>query len=248
MRPSRTLVAAIARRLLSPFVTSRNALPFACWLNRISADSDPYLVHLDRFCGSAGIAIDVGANEGLYTYPLSRRFKRVYAFEMNSEITGSISAYDRSNIELIHCGLSSAAGTARFYIPVAHGLTLTGWGTVHRDVLPPEFECIEKECRVAPLDDFGITDVGFMKVDVEGHEMEVLKGAAKTIEQSRPVVLIEVRTVHEQAVDSWFLARNFRQCRLNRHSRLVTLTGVHPSTGNCLYIPCERLAQLGLES
>ena len=248
MRPPTALAAAVVRRTLSPFVPSRKMLPFMCWLNRIGTDYDPYLAHLDRFRGSAGTAVDIGANVGLYTYPLSKRFRRVYAFEINDEITGWIKQYNPGNIELVPCGLSSMAGAVKLYLPVAHGLRLPGWGTLHRDVLPPEFNCIEKECRVAPLDEFGITGVDFVKIDVEGHEMEVLKGAAKTIEQSRPIVLIEVRTIHERTVEAWFQTRDYRQCRFDPQDRLVLLTGFHPSTGDCLYVPCERLAQLEIES
>jgi len=246
MRPPRALAAAVARRILSPFVPSSKMLPFLCWLHKIAAEYDPYLAHLDWFCGSAGTAIDIGANEGRYTYPLSKRFRRVYAFEINSEITGRIKQYNPGNIELVNCGLSSTAGAVTLYLPVAGGRALTGWGTMHREILPAEFAVTEKECRIAPLDEFGITGVDFVKIDVEGHEVEVLKGAARTIERSRPIVLIEVRTVHERTVEDWFLARDYRQCRFDPWDRLVALTGFVPSTGDCLYVPHERLALLGL--
>lgn len=221
-------------------------LPFMYCLNKMSTDYDPYLAHMDRFCGSARTAIDIGANVGFYTYFLSKRFQRVHAFEINDEITCWIKQYNPGNIELVHSGLSSANGTVRLYLPVTNGLTMAGYGTLHPAVLPKADACVEKECRVAPLDDFAITNVDFMKIDVESHEMEVLKGAAKTIEQSRPIVLIEVWTVNERTVEAWFLALDYRQCRYDRQDRLVVVTEFLPSTGDCLYVPAERLAQLGL--
>jgi FkbM family methyltransferase len=247
LRSTRALAAAFARRILTPFVPDRKMLPFMCWLNKISAYRGPYLLQVDRFRGSAGTAIDIGANEGLFTYPLSKCFRRVVAFEINDEITSRITQYNPGNIELIHRGLSSAAGTIKLFIPVAHGLTLSAWGTVDREVLPQETKCIEKECRVAALDDFEITAVDFIKIDVEGHEMEVLKGAAKTIEQSRPIVLIEVRNLHERLIEAWFLALNYQQCRFDNDNRhLIAITEFLPSTGDCLYIPFERLAEFGI--
>jgi FkbM family methyltransferase len=221
-------------------------LPFMFWLNRMGTGYDPYLAHLDQFCRSEGTAVDIGANVGFYTYPLSRRCRSVYAFEINDEITGWIKQYNPGNIELVNCGLSSTTGTTRLHLPVTHGLTLVGYGTLHRDILPEADAYVEKECRIALLDDFGITGVDFMKIDVEGHELEVLKGAFKTIEQSRPIVLIEVRTINERTVDAWFLALDYRQCRYNAQNHLAVLTGFLPSTGDCLYVPSERLAQLGL--
>jgi FkbM family methyltransferase len=223
-------------------------LPFMFWLNRISTERDPYLADLDRFCGSAGTAVDIGANVGFYTYPLSKRCRRVHAFEINDEITGWIKQYNAENIELVNCGLSSTAGPAKLHLPVTHGLALVGYGTLHRDILPKADAYVEKECRIALLDDFGIVGVDFMKIDVEGHEMEVLRGAAKTIAQSRPIILVEVRTINERTVDDWFSALDYRQCRYDAQNRLVVLSEFLPSTGDCLYVPSERLAQLGLAS
>lgn len=212
----------------------------------MSTDYDPYLAHLNQFCRVAGTAVDIGANVGFYTYPLSKCCRRVHAFEINGEITGWIQQYNPGNIELVNCGLSSTVGIAKLYLPVTQGLTLVGYGTLHRNILPEADAYVEKECRIALLDDFGITGVDFIKIDVEGHEMEVLKGAAKTIEQSRPIILIEVRTINERAVDAWFLARDYLQCRFDSQNHLVVLTGFLPSTGDCLYVPSERLAQLRL--
>lgn len=69
---------------------------------------------------------------------------------------------------------------------------------------------IEKTVQVKPLDDFGISSVDFMKIDVEGHELDVLKGASATIGQSRSIVLIEVRNSNLQAGETWFQALNFQ--------------------------------------
>jgi FkbM family methyltransferase len=209
-------------------------------------DRDPYLALLYRYCGSAETAVDVGSNVGLYTYSLSRRFKQVFAFEVNDAITTHIEKYNPGNIVLNNCGLSSATGNAKLFVPAAHGQTLTGWGTVHREILPTEFSVTEKACRLAALDDFALTGVGFIKIDVEGHEVEVLKGAAKTTEQFRPVVLIEVRYQHEVAVEDWFVARDYRQCRFDDNDHLYILTKYRETTGDCIYIPSERLAHFGL--
>jgi FkbM family methyltransferase len=237
------LAAAVARTVVSPFVPSRKMLPFMCWLSIASGDFDAERLHLDKLCTSAKAAIDVGANSGWYTYPLSKIFRRVYAFEINEDLTGWIKQYNPGNIELIHCGLSSTAGTARFYVPVTHGQAMTGWGSLHRDNLPGADAYLEKEIRIAPLDDFGIADVGFIKIDVEGHEVEVLMGAAKTIAQSRPVVLVEVRPAHERTIDAWFRALDYRNCTLEE------LVRVHRSTeGNRIYVPLEQLAHFGIIS
>ena len=48
------------------------------------------------------------------------------------------------------------------------------------------------KAEMRPLDDFGLTNVSLIKIDVEGHENPVLEGAAKTIAANRPVVVLEI--------------------------------------------------------
>ncbi len=240
MRSPRTLAFNAVRRILGPLVPARQKLPFSYWLLRFSGLCGPELSHLDEFLVARETAIDVGANEGLFTYAFSKRFQRVYAFEANEEVTNSITQYNSRKVTLFTCGLSSAPCAARFYIPVQKGLTLAGWGSLYRDNLPGATQFIEKDVQLKPLDDFGITGVDFLKIDVEGHEIEVLKGAAATIEQSRPVVLIEVKNENQLAVNAWFLAREFK------HHSLDELFDSRRCTGDHLYIPTELSDRLRL--
>ncbi len=242
MRSIRLLAVRAARHVLAPFVPARKKLPFSYWLLRLSGICGPELLHLNEFIVATGTAIDVGANEGLFTYVFSQRFQRVYSFEVNEEAAKPIAQYNPGNITLYPYGLSSSSRTARFYIPVTNGFASTGWGSLERDNLPGAKEFLEMDVQVRPLDDFGITDVDFIKIDVEGHELDVLKGAAKTIEQSRPVVLTEVRKEHLKAVDVWFRARNFRHYRLDELFNLPTNTADH------LYVPAELSDQLRFSS
>jgi FkbM family methyltransferase len=234
------LAAAAARRLLGSLVPARQKLRFTFWLHRIGGSCEPELLHLDEFVASAGTAIDIGANVGLYTYALAKRFKRVYAFEINHGITREIEQYNPGNIELIHSGLSSKAGAAKLFIPVAGGLVMAGWGSLNRDNLPGAEKFIEIDTELKPLDDYGIADADFIKIDVEGHEVEVLHGAAATIERSRPMVLIELKKEHVAEVDAWFLRLDYKHCRLE------DFADVQGHRSNHIYTPVERLANFGI--
>lgn len=240
MRSVRLLVAAAARRVLGPLLPARETLPFSYWLYRLSGTCGPELSHLNEFISSTGTAIDVGANEGLFTYVLSKRFQRVHAFEVNKEVANPIAQYNPGNITLHPCGLFSSSRTARFYIPVTKGFASVGWGSFDRDNLPGAKEFIEMDVEVRPLDDFGIASVDFVKIDVEGHEIEVLKGGVKTIEQSRPIVLIEVKDDHLQFISAWFLARNFR------HYSLEEVFNLQWKNANHLHVPAERVGRLAI--
>ena len=68
--------------------------------------------YLDRIIQERQTAVDVGANEGLFSYVMSKQFSKVYSFEINDGISKELSAYNPGNIEIINKGLSSQTGTA----------------------------------------------------------------------------------------------------------------------------------------
>lgn len=138
-------------------------------------------------------AIDAGANQGYYSYCLSKIFTNVVAFEPNGHIIGALVRYDARNIRVHNIALSSSRGSLTLYIPVVGGVEYPGWASVDSDNLPgcEVFKVFEVESR--PLDDFRLSDVSLMKIDVEGHEMEVLQGGRETIQRNRPVILIEIK-------------------------------------------------------
>lgn len=241
MRSPRQLAVAALRRFLSPFVPARKRLPFSFWLQSLSGEALPELHYVDRFVAGSGVAVDAGANEGIFTYLLSRRFRHVYAFEINDEVAGAIKQYNSGNVTLCSCGLSSTSRSAKLYIPVVRNTPVTGWASLYRDNLPEAQTFIEREVQVKPLDDFNLTGVDFIKIDVEGHEIEVIKGAARTIEDSRPVMLVEVKDQHLQPLNEWFLQRKFVHCSLD------ALFHLQEKNVNHLYVPMEKANQIGIK-
>jgi FkbM family methyltransferase len=237
MKSLRAPALTLARRTVTALAPAKTLLPLMYRLHRLDGTCEPELLHLDEIGGHSGVAVDVGANFGWYTYLLAKRYKRVYAFEINDDVTNWIERYKFRNVELHHCGLSSAAGRSRFYVPVIRKMILTGWGSLDRDNLKGADEYREKEVFLARLDDFGIRDIGFMKIDVEGHEVEVLRGASTSIAQSRPVLLIEVRDQNLDAADSFLANLDYQRFRLE------TLIGVAGSRENYIYLPGELVAK-----
>ena len=63
---------------------------------------------------------------------------------------------------------------------------------VHDDIASVE----EVEVDVTTLDQHALTNVGFIKIDVEGHELAVVKGAAETLVRECPNLLIEANSHH----------------------------------------------------
>jgi len=63
-------------------------------------------------------------------------------------------------------------------------------------LLPAQLQNVKKK----KLDEFKINNkIGFIKIDVEGHEIEVINGAKKTILENMPVLLVEIEERHTQS-------------------------------------------------
>jgi FkbM family methyltransferase len=135
-----------------------------------------------------GIAIDIGANLGIWSYHLSKLFVQVEAFEPIAGYCDVIRSTRRKNISVHNEGLSSTAGNIELRIPMKDGRLLLQSarlcdvkGEFKNEVVP-----------IKTLDDYAFANVKFMKIDVGGHEIEVLKGAKETIIREKPVMIIEI--------------------------------------------------------
>jgi FkbM family methyltransferase len=182
-----------------------------------------------------GAAVDVGANSGVFSYALSRLYEHVYAFEANDTITEELVWYANRKVTVFHTALSSAVGQATLHVPTKAGVALTGWGSLSEDRMPDGIDAVvHKEVQVNTLDAFELQNVTFVKIDVEGHEAEVLAGAAQTLNQWRPVILVEIKTDNIDKVTS-----HLRQLGYDRR-RLEELTGVQGSRENYIFLPIGR--------
>jgi FkbM family methyltransferase len=153
------------------------------------------LQYLPVLADIAKSAVDIGASEGWYTYHLLRCSKQVYAFEPQPALAGRL-AYElrTERVHVEQVALSDHLGTAVLRVPIG----VHQRGTIEAEnPLEDAGEARAFEVVLRPLDSFELQDVGFMKIDVEGHELAVLRGAQKTIERCRPVLLVEVEERHK---------------------------------------------------
>ena len=149
----------------------------------------PFLVDPTR------IAVDAGANKGVYTYWLERLASHVHAFEPNPKMLRVLDASVGAKATVHHAALSDQAGQFALRIPKTGKGRYSNQGASlnHAKVGDSYGEMMVKTQR---LDDLDLGDIGFIKIDVEGHEMAVLDGARATIERCRPTLLIEMEQRH----------------------------------------------------
>jgi FkbM family methyltransferase len=149
---------------------------------------------LANFVDPSRVALDIGAAEGVYSWHLMRLVSKVIAFEPNPHLFKKLRKA-APFLEIYPMALSNRRGTATLRVPVCRNTVACGWGTIHPgnefEEISPE-EVRELDVRVVPLDELGIQNAGFLKIDVEGHELEVLKGAVTLIQNQRPSILVEV--------------------------------------------------------
>lgn len=154
----------------------------------------------EAILGPGDVAVDVGAHTGKHTIPLGRAVSpsgRVYAFEPIAEkyvrlIENIISTKDIHVYGFNACVGESSGVTTFVYLPEDPGKSSTNIRT--KFLTDSRIMKSERCSAVLTLDECLAKENGvrFIKIDVEGSELSVLKGARQTIERCRPIVHVEV--------------------------------------------------------
>jgi FkbM family methyltransferase len=157
---------------------------------------EPEIFLMPLLCNKNQIAIDVGANQGVYTYYMSKFAKEVVAFEPNVDLIAVLKKVANENVQLQAAALSNVHGDSMMRIdPTDHGLsTIEQRNDFH--IANPAVTPVQRHVCTRTLDSFEFADVSFIKIDVEGHEEAVIQGARKTINRSKPVILVESEDQH----------------------------------------------------
>lgn len=156
-----------------------------------------------------GTLIDVGAHDGLITLPLSRLpSSRVLAFEplpaafarlraALAEAYGTIPAH----VDCRAAALGDHAGEITLAMPVLDGIAQEQWASTAKDYAAHVSARVTVERFAVPLlrlDDLALADATGIKVDAEGAEYEILRGARETLLRCRPVLTLEIEERHRE--------------------------------------------------
>jgi FkbM family methyltransferase len=185
-------------------------------------------------------AADVGAHKGAYLPWLSRAAGpdgRVYAFEPQPDLAAYLDEVCRAaslrNVRVEAAGVSDAAGTRRLHVP---GGGRPSPGASFEEAVAAGSPGRDVEARVGTLDaslEEEPRRLAALKVDVEGHELAVFRGARGRIERDAPLVVFESEARHageegvakalsffaERGYDGWFVQRG----------RLLPVAGFDPA-------------------
>ena len=161
---------------------------------------EPELRLVPFFCDTGKISVDIGAAWGLFSVHMCKASREVFAFEPRPRQAAELTAMFDSLELPVHVeavALSSHDGTAQMRML----LDDLGRSTIEEEnsLSDEDGSTLAKATvNVRRLDDYDFSDVAFIKLDVEGHEVSVLEGARATIAKNQPVLLIESEDRHRK--------------------------------------------------
>lgn len=129
--------------------------------------------------------VDAGANVGMWTRSLMQDFETVYCFEPNPVF---IECWHKNipadkNAILNEVGLGETESTANFALP-----------------LDQQLQRKPGSIKIKTLDSYELNNIDFIKIDVDGYEDLLLKGAKETLTNNDPVINIEMKRSKRQKV------------------------------------------------
>jgi FkbM family methyltransferase len=169
------------------------------WLERVARPNR--WDEIESFCLAALVdpklaAIDVGDNVGKYALALSSLVPIVYALEP-SEMSNPIRTYFPKNVKVYTVAASDRSGTAQLTVPIFGDRESIGLASIEPDAVTRNYGAYKSVAvSTVTLDELVKEPVGFIKVDVEGHELAVLKGSTRLLAENKPTLLVEAEERH----------------------------------------------------
>jgi FkbM family methyltransferase len=168
-----------------------------------------------KWLKSDSVVYDIGAHAGYYSLVAARRCAAVYAFEPYPQNAFFLREHFRKN-KLTNChAAESAVGNIDGFIAFAPFGLINSQGHIDPDG-PLRLRCskLDTFCETSPAPDI-------MKIDVEGAELDVLKGGARVISAKRPAIFLATHSSELNASCRAFLLAFGYQIRELDHDDLI---------------------------
>lgn len=155
--------------------------------------------------GDGVVAIDCGANIGVHTIEWAQamhNWGEVIAFEAQERIfyalAGNVALNNCFNARAIWAAVGACEG--EIFVPRPNYFSPSSFGSLeirkesNTEFIGQEIDYTEENCiktKMTSIDQLNLSRLDFIKIDIEGMEMEALVGAEKSIEVHRPQLMIE---------------------------------------------------------
>ena len=156
--------------------------------------------YINNLPKSNKIAIDVGAAEGFYSYALSKKFSEVYSYEPHPTQFNRLNFFSSKNVKTFKESLSDVSGDLSFFVPIIKNKEILHESRIVDDNYvgntPGKVIRVPSKRLDDELTPNEISNIGLIKIDVEGFELEVLHGMRETIKKSKPIIFCEIEARH----------------------------------------------------
>lgn len=152
-----------------------------------------------QFCNTNQNMLDIGAHTGTYAISLAEYCNKVYAFEPQRmtyySLCGSIALSNIKNVECLNYGLGTTEQVGKQTLNI---VSLDGGGSTLHEKNEHNILCTE-EINMRTLDSFNIDNISFIKIDVEGNELQVLMESRDTLKRSNyPRIMFEMNQTNAE--------------------------------------------------
>jgi len=234
------------------YVVVRKFAPFLCRFLDLE-DGFSFLSSIQP--ANSTIAIDVGSNDGTSIALISRHVTPVIVSCFDPVRAPNSSTPSNAEISYFPFGLGDVTDNLSIFTPVVKGFRLTQYSSAQKDRLhhqllhdlglsPRDISLEEREVQIRRLDDLNLRPF-FIKIDVEGNELKVLRGSQETIRMHRPVILVEIQNEALYKEISDFMATlryaNFAPSppKFDKWSEITLQTQFIARYNNYLWLPIE---------
>jgi len=154
---------------------------------------EPHRTNSLNFVNNFGVAMDVGAHVGTWAVDLVQKFDKVICFEPILEhrvcLQKNLEKFSKDKYEIHSCALGNAEGVVQLsYADQGN----SGTASIVED------DGGDYAAHIKTLDSFNFSQIDYLKVDIEGFELQFLEGAVETIKRTKPVMNIEIKNTCER--------------------------------------------------
>ncbi|MEM7452749.1 MAG: FkbM family methyltransferase [Planctomycetota bacterium] len=186
-------------------------IQFKYWVGKITSvkHQEPALLVAKQLFQTGDVVLDIGAHFGRYTVPLSTTVGpegRIFSFEPVDSafdmLSRVVNELQLKNVELFNSAMGDGDTKQQMVIPLKDGVEVQSRAALSMgtgdevDLSSHSVQEVECETVDAFVNRKNLSKLNFLKCDVEGAEILVMKGGSNTLRELAPIVLLEIESRH----------------------------------------------------